>query len=133
MSSQSPTEGMHHLRFLPEALEDLKKLEGHQLKAVHRQLKKIANAPLTTGKWLENRDQTRLAGLRSVRADDSSIRIVWKVVNGAVEVVLVVVVSKRAEEAVYKTAQNRRERLRSSIELIKRELAAEREGGRGKG
>lgn len=99
------------LIYLPEARDDLKKLDGSQQIVVRKALEKLKSNPLPNteggyGKWLGNQTSTRLAGFLKVKLRKSGIRIVYKLIRQEGKV-LVVIIGLRKDSEVYKLAQSR--------------------------
>ena len=100
------------IEYLPEALDDLKKLDGSvRLRAV-KAIRKVKTNPLPQskggyGKPLGNRSGTDLSGLMKVKLRSDGIRIVYKLVekNG---VMRVVVIGMRSDADVYREALKRK-------------------------
>lgn len=94
-----------------EALKDLEALDGAQKKQVLKAIEKVKENPLPNnegglGKSLGNRAGINLAGLLKIKLKSLGIRVIYKlkVVN---EVMVIIVISVRDDEKVYKMVANR--------------------------
>lgn len=102
------------LKFLPEAVKDLKNLAGNQRIMVAKAIDKVLENPLPTqeggyGKPLGNKNGNHLFGFLKIKLRSEGIRIVYKIHKTETEM-LVVVVGARADDEVYETAQHRIEK-----------------------
>lgn len=102
-----------NIEFLEEAQQDLMKLDGSIRIQVLKGIKKVSQNPLPFtqggyGKPLGNKGGTNLTNLLKIKFRDLGIRIVYKTefVNS---VMMIIVISARTDEQVYKEAQIRRE------------------------
>ena len=98
-------------RFIPEAENDFKKLDGSQRLLVAKALKKVSQNPLPMaeggyGKPLGNRNRTKLAGLLKVKIRSAGLRIVYQLIRTETAM-LVIVIGVRADEEVYRLADKR--------------------------
>ena len=98
-----------NLKYLPEAQNDLKKLDGSIRPGIIKGIIKVSRNPDTDGygKPLGNKSGTNLVGLYKIKFRDSGIRVVYKLVRSASEM-LVIVISARADDYAYKLAVRRR-------------------------
>lgn len=99
------------VKYLPEAVKDMKNLAGNQQLLIAKALKKVSQNPLPEneggyGKPLGNRNDSKLAGLLKVKLKSAGLRIVYKLVRTETEM-LIVVIGARADDEVYDTAQKR--------------------------
>ena len=102
------------VKYLPEAVEDLRELDGSQRILVRKAIKKLAQNPLPEteggyGKWLGNRNRTKLAGFLKVKLRGAGLRIVYQLIRQE-EQVLLVVIGVREDSEVYEEAQKRIDR-----------------------
>jgi mRNA interferase RelE/StbE len=97
------------IAYLPEARDDLKKLDGSILPGVLKGIEKVSRNPDADGygKPLGNRGGSNLAGLFKIKFKDFGIRVVYKLVCSEEEM-LVIVVSARADDYAYTLAAKRR-------------------------
>ena len=100
-----------NIEYIPEAEDDLDRLDGSQRNIVLKGISKVAQNPLPAdeggyGKPLGNHANTKLAGLLKVKLKAAGIRVVYKLIRTETEM-LVVVIGARADDEVYETAQKR--------------------------
>lgn len=98
--------------FLPEAEEDLRKLDGSQRILVAKALKKVLQNPLPAseggyGKPLGNHNKTALAGLYKIKIRSAGIRIVYRLIRVKGQMI-VLVIGARADDEVYLLAAKRK-------------------------
>lgn len=101
-------------RYLPEAVDDLKHLDGSVKKRVLKALDKICTKPQPAdgsnpgyGKPLGNRGGTDLTGLLKVKLKNDGVRIVYKLVE-CDNIMLVVIIGMRTDDEVYREAVRRK-------------------------
>lgn len=98
-------------RLIPEAVKDLKRLDGSQRKQVVRALDKLMANPLPKseggyGSPLGNKNGVDLTGFLKIKLRGAGLRIVYKLVR--IEgVAYVVVIGAREDAEVYQDAQKR--------------------------
>lgn len=97
--------------YLPEAENDLKKLDGSQRILVLKAIKKVRNNPLPQseggyGKPLGNKGGRNLTNLLKIKLKASGIRIVYSIVRQA-EQMFIIVIGIREDEEVYNIAESR--------------------------
>ena len=102
------------IRYLPEAVKDMKALAGNQQLLVAKALKKVSANPLPEneggyGKPLGNHSGSRLSGLMKIKIKSAGLRVVYQIVRTQTQM-LIVVVGARADEAVYLEAEHRAEK-----------------------
>lgn len=95
------------VNFLAEVYADLKKLDKSRRDLVMKQIEKLKTSP-ELGDFLGHKADLDLSGLRKLYADNKRIRIVYKIIEERIEV-LVIVVGSRDDMEVYKTAAKRTE------------------------
>ncbi len=100
------------IEFLPEAKDDLKKLDPSVQKIVLKGIQKISKNPLPVsqggyGKPLGNKAGSDLTNLLKIKFRDSGIRVVYKIVQDG-NVMKIIIVSTRTDAQVYKEAGKRR-------------------------
>lgn len=97
------------LTYLPEAQDDLKKLDGSIRPGVMKGIVKVSRNPDADGygKPLGNRSGTNLAGLFKIKFKDSGICVVYKLIRSEEEM-LIIVISARADNYAYTLAEKRR-------------------------
>ena len=99
------------LKYLPEAVKDLKKLSGSQRILVAKAIDKVIENPLPQneggyGKPLGNKNGNDLSGFLKIKLRDAGIRVVYKLIRKDSEM-LVIVIGIRADDEVYDTAKHR--------------------------
>ena len=97
--------------YLPEAENDLQKLDGSQRILVLKAIKKVRNNPLPQseggyGKPLGNKGGRNLTNLLKIKLKASGIRIVYSIIRQA-EQVIIIVIGIREDEEVYNIAESR--------------------------
>lgn len=98
-------------RLIPEAVKDLKKLDGSQRKQVIKALDKLMTNPLPKseggyGSPLGNKNGVDLTGFLKIKLRGAGLRIVYKLVR--IEgVAYVIIIEARAEAEVYESAKRR--------------------------
>ena len=97
--------------YLPEAENDLKKLDGSQRILVLKAIKKVRNNPLPQseggyGKPLGNKGGRNLTNLLKIKLKASGIRIVYSIKRQA-EQMFIIVIGIREDEEVYNIAESR--------------------------
>ena len=102
------------VKYLPEAVEDLRGLDGAQRVFVRKAIGKLAQNPLPEteggyGKWLGNRNRAKLAGFLKVKLRGAGLRIVYRLIRQE-EQVLLIVIGVREDSEVYEKAQKRIDR-----------------------
>lgn len=99
------------VEYLPEALEDIRTLDGSQRLLVRKAIAKVSVNPLSSdeggyGKPLGNKGTTQLSGYFKIRLRGSGLRIVYKLIRLESEM-LVIVVGAREDDEVYEEADRR--------------------------
>lgn len=100
-----------NVEYLPEAVKDLRDLDGSQRQLVAKAIAKVSKNPLPDveggyGKPLANKGGNNLSGFLKIKLKASGLRIVYQLVKVEGEM-LVVVIGARADEEVYDLAQKR--------------------------
>ncbi len=99
------------VKYLPEALEDLRKLDGSQKILIRKAIQKVCRNPLPEteggyGKVLGNKNNTNLSGFLKIKLRGAGLRIVYQLIRRG-DHMLVVVIGVRADDEVYEIAQKR--------------------------
>ncbi len=99
------------LLIYPEAVKDIKKLDGSKRQIVAKAIEKVLSNPFPQdksgyGKPLGNKAGLNLTGFLKIKLKGSGIRIVYRLVEIEGKMV-VVVVGSRADDEVYKIAAKR--------------------------
>ena len=102
------------VEFLEEAKKDLKKLDHSVQLQVVKGIEKVRKNPLPTdkggyGKPLGNKNGINLTNLLKIKFRDLGIRVVYKL-EYVDDIMKIIVISARTDEAVYKEAAKRREK-----------------------
>ena len=97
--------------YLPEAYEDLEKLDGSQSKMVDKAITKVSLNPLPNylggyGKPLGIHNTADLSGLCKIKLKSIGLRIVYKAIITDTKMVIIVI-GARADEEVYEEALKR--------------------------
>ena len=100
------------VKYLEEAQEDLKRLDKTARIQVINGIRKVLHNPLPAseggyGKSLGNKREMKLAGFCKIKFSSLGIRVVYKLIREENNM-LIVVVSVRADEEVYKEAAKRK-------------------------
>lgn len=100
-----------NVKYLPEALEDLKKLDGNQKILIRKAIQKVCQNPLPVteggyGKPLGNKGGNNLSGYFKVKLRGAGLRIVYQLIRQGNNM-LVFVIGAREDEEVYEAAQKR--------------------------
>lgn len=94
------------IRLLPEAVEDLRELDGAARRIVAAGIEKLRTDPHLLGAPLGSRSTSNLTGLRKLVVGNRTYRIVYRV-HDANTVVVLWVIGKRADNEVYELARAR--------------------------
>lgn len=94
------------VKLLPEAVDDLRGLDGSAKKAVLAGIKKLRTDPQLRGAPLGATSSGNLTGFRKLVVGDRSYRIVYRV-HGDGTVAVVWVIGKRSDSEVYDEATAR--------------------------
>lgn len=102
------------IEFLPEAQDDLNKLDGSVRPQILKGIRKVSQNPLSDsgggyGKPLGNQSGTDLSGLMKIKFKKVGIRVIYKVEND-INVMKIVIISARADNQVYEEAEKRRKK-----------------------
>ena len=97
--------------YLPEALDDLRGLDGSQRILVRKAIQKVTANPLPEyegcyGKVLGNKYTTNLSGCLKIKLRGAGLRIVYKLVR-IEEKIIVIVIGAREDDEVYEFAHKR--------------------------
>ena len=101
----------YELIYIPEAIEDMKNLDGSQRKLVRKALEKLKGNPLPQteggyGQWLGNKQGVNLSGFLKVKLRGAGLRIVYTLKREN-EKVLIIIIGAREDEEVYELAKKR--------------------------
>ena len=105
---------MWRVEYLKEAVEDLKRLDHSQRIQVVKAIDKVSANPLPQaegglGKPLGSKKSSKLAGYLKIKLKRLGLRVVYRLVmeDGVMKII---VISARADDEVYITAQKRIEK-----------------------
>lgn len=99
------------VKYLPEALEDLRKLDGSQKILVRKAIQKVCKNPLPEteggyGKLLGNKNGSNLSGFLKIKLRGAGLRIVYQLIRQG-DHMLIIVIGAREDEEVYEVARKR--------------------------
>ena len=94
-----------NVKYLPEALDDFRKLDGSQKILVRKAIQKVCQNPLPEteggyGKLLGNKSSTNLTGFLKIKLRGAGLRIVYQLIRQG-DYMLVIVIGVREDEEVY--------------------------------
>lgn len=100
-----------NVKYLPEALEDMKKLDGSQKIFVRKAIQKVCQNPLPQseggyGKLLGNKHNTALSSFLKIKLRGPGLRIVYQLMRQG-NSMCVIVIGAREDDEVYEIAQRR--------------------------
>lgn len=100
-----------NIEFLPEAQDDLNKLDGSVRPQILKGIRKVSQNPLPNGygKPLGNQSGTDLSGLMKIKFKKVGVRVVYKV-EIIENVMKIVIISARTDNQVYEEAEKRRKK-----------------------
>ena len=98
------------IEYIKEALRDLKRLDAYNRKLILKAIEKTAEHPLPPpdgiGKPLGNHASSQLSGYYKIKLENIGYRVVYGLVREK-NVMKVIVISIRDDDAVYKEAERR--------------------------
>ena len=98
------------IEYIKEALRDLKRLDAYNRKLILKAIEKTAERPLPPpdgiGKPLGNHASSQLSGYYKIKLKNIGYRVVYGVVREK-NIMKVIVISIRDDDAVYKEAERR--------------------------
>lgn len=100
-----------NVKYLPEALEDFKKLDGNQKILIRKAIQKVCQNPLPVaeggyGKPLGNKGGNNLSGYLKIKLRGAGLRIVYQLIRQG-DNMLVIVIGAREDAEVYELADKR--------------------------
>lgn len=100
-----------NIEFIPEANEDLGKLDGSVRPQILKGIRKVSQNPLSDGygKPLGNYSGTDLSGLMKIKFKKIGIRVVYKV-EMIDNVMKIIIISARSDNQIYEEAEKRRKK-----------------------
>lgn len=102
---------MWNVAYLPEALNDLRGLDGSQKILVRKAIQKVRQNPLPEneggyGKSLGNKNNSNLSGFLKIKLRGAGPRIVYQLIRHE-DNMLIIIIGAREDEEVYEMAQKR--------------------------
>ena len=99
------------IEFLPEANDDLGRLDGSVRPQILKCIRKVSQDPLSDGygKPLGNLSGSDLSGLMKIKFKKIGIRVVYKV-EITDNVMKIIIISARSDNQVYEEAEKRRKK-----------------------
>lgn len=99
------------VEYLPEVDEDLKKIDGSQIKMIYKAINKVSLNPMPNylggyGKPLGNHNTADLSGFCKIKLKSIGLRIVYKTIVTDTKMVIIVI-GAREDEEVYEEALKR--------------------------
>lgn len=99
------------VKYMEEAVDDLKNLDNTQRIQVLKAIKKISKNPLPNtegglGKPLGNHAALQLTGYQKIKLKNAGLRVVYSVVRDQ-KTMRIIIISVRDDDKVYKIAQDR--------------------------
>ncbi len=100
-----------NIEYRPEALDDLRKLDGSQRAPVLKAIKKVSTNPLPDyeggyGKPLGNRNGNNLTGFLKIKLKKYGIRVVYDLVRED-QNMRIIIIGIRSDNEVYDLAEKR--------------------------
>ena len=100
-----------NITYLPEALDDLRRLDGSQRILVRKAIQKMAANPLPEneggyGKLLGNKNNTNLSGFLKIKLRGAGLRIVYKLIK-IEDRVIIIIIGTREDAEAYESAYKR--------------------------
>ncbi len=92
----------YRVEFIPEALEDFKKLDNAVRKQIAKKIDKLAENPYF-GKPLAEKAGIDLTGFYKLYVYNKKYRIVYRIIEERIEVVEIWGIGKRDKKEIYKT------------------------------
>ena len=102
------------VEFLPEASDDLNRLDGSVRPQILKGIQKVSQNPLPDssggyGKPLGNQSGTDLSGLMKIKFRKIGIRVVYKI-EMTDNIMKIIIISARTDNQVYEDAEKRRKK-----------------------
>lgn len=99
-----------NIEYIKEAQRDLKRLDPYNRKIILKAIEKTAERPLPPpegiGKPLGNHASSKLSGYYKIKLRDLGYRVVYQLITDG-EIMRIIVISIRDDEAVYREAERR--------------------------
>lgn len=94
---------MHEIEWTDYSRDDYDNLDGHQKVFVDKAIDRIRLKGMQAGDKLHG----NLAGCNKMKNKKMGLRIIFKEVDGQVQVIQIIIIGKREEKKVYKDAAKR--------------------------
>lgn len=99
-----------NIEYIKEAQRDLKRLDPYNRKIILKAIEKTAERPLPPpegiGKPLGNHASSKMSGYYKIKLRDLGYRVVYQLITDG-EIMRIIVISIRDDEAVYREAERR--------------------------
>lgn len=95
------------VKFIEDAQEDYRKLDGSQKKFVDVAIRKMEYRANVLGEELTKIGDSNLIGCRKIKFRKIGIRIVFRIVGNQAEIAEIISIGKRKKNEVYKSATKR--------------------------
>ena len=99
-----------NIEYIKEAQRDLKRLDPYNRKIILKAIEKTAELPLPPpegiGKPLGNHASSKMSGYYKIKLRDLGYRVVYQLITDG-EIMRIIVISIRDDEAVYREAERR--------------------------
>lgn len=99
-----------NIEYIKEAQRDLKRLDSYNRKIILKAIDKTAERPLPPpdgiGKPLGNHASSKLSGYYKIKLRELGYRVVYQMMTAG-DIMRIIIISIRDDEAVYKEAERR--------------------------
>lgn len=104
---------LYRIEFIPQAVEDYKKLDGNVRKKVDKKIEELSKNPFL-GEFLGNKFNVDLTGFYKTYVDRKKIRIVYRLSAQEIEIVEIWGIDKREKEEIYRVIGERLKRRKTA-------------------
>jgi len=94
------------IKFIPEAAQDYKLLDGRIKKLVNKKIDKLKENPFL-GEALGNKNNIDLTGYYKIYIDKKLYRIVYRIIKNEIEIIEIWGIGKRDKMEIYKIIRKR--------------------------
>jgi mRNA interferase RelE/StbE len=94
------------IRFIPEAVEDYKSLDGSIKKLINEKIERLKNNPFI-GEELGNKNNLDLTGFYKIYVAKKTFRIVYRIIDDEIIIVEIWGIGKRDKLEIYKNIRKR--------------------------
>ena len=120
---------MATVRFLREAQEDYARLDGSRKKWVAAAIHRLEERGGEIGEALSKSASADLRGYRKLKNNQNGLRIIFREnTSGQLEIIEIIVIGKREDFEVYRTAGKRIAELQDQYEVLSNETHLKRPG-----